>query len=84
MKFELKPYKRDISDRDLIADVKKVAVEINKKTVTIDQYNEKGKFHASTLMRRFGNWFKVLKTAGLQPSRSPLNISEEDLFQDLE
>jgi hypothetical protein len=84
MKFELKPFNRNTPNEELISDVKKVAAEINKNTITIDEYNEKGKFHATTLTRKFGSWFKVLELAGLQKSRSPLNISEEELFQNLE
>ena len=83
-KFELKPYNRNTSDEELISDVKKVASEINRGTITIDEYNERGKFHATTLTRRFGSWFKVLELAGLQKSRSPLNVHEEELFQNLE
>jgi hypothetical protein len=84
MKFEIKPYNRNTPDDDLIADVKRVAKEINKNSVTIDEYNERGKFHSTTLTRRFGSWFKVLDLAKLQKTRSPLNISEENLFQNLE
>lgn len=84
MKFELKPYNRDTPNEVLISDVKKVATEINKNTITIDEYNQRGKFHATTLTRKFGSWFKVLELAGLQKSRSQLNISEEELFQNLE
>lgn len=84
MKFELKLYNRNIPDKTMISDVKRVASELNKDSVTIDEYNERGSFHATTLTRRFGNWFKVLDLAGLQESRSPLNISEEELFQKLE
>lgn len=84
MKFELGPYNRNTPDEVLISDVKKVANELNKKSVTIDEYNERGQFHATTLTRRFGSWFKVLELAGLQKSRSPLNITEEELFLNLE
>ncbi len=84
MKFELKPYNRNTPDEKLVSDVKRVASELNKDSITIDEYNERGSFHATTLTRRFGSWFKVLDLAGLQKSRSPLNISEEELFQNLE
>ncbi|MCX6556903.1 MAG: HNH endonuclease [Candidatus Aminicenantes bacterium] len=84
MKFKLKPYNRNSPDEKLVSDVKRVASELNKISVTIDEYNERGSFHATTLTRRFGSWFKVLELAGLQKSRSPLNISQEELFQNLE
>lgn len=84
MKFELNPHNRNTPDEVLIADVKRVAGELNRESVTLDEYNERGQFNASTLKRRFGSWFTVLELAGLQRSRSPLNISEEELFLNLE
>jgi hypothetical protein len=84
MKFELEPYNRNTPDEKLISDVKRVASELNKDSVTIDKYKERGSFHVTTLTRRFGSWFKVLDLAGLQKNRSPLNIPEEELFQNLE
>lgn len=82
MKFELEPHHRDIPDEDLIADLSRVAAEMLKKRVTIDQYNERGKYHATTLTRRFGSWFTALELAGLQRTRN-LNISNEVLFENL-
>ncbi|MDR3740868.1 MAG: HNH endonuclease [Terracidiphilus sp.] len=82
MTFELEPFHRNISDNDLVADVKLVAAQLGGTTLTIDQYNEHGRFHATTLTRRFGSWFNVLESAGLEKTRN-LNISEEELFQNL-
>ena len=84
MKFELTPHNRNISDDQLIVDVKRVAVQLGKNSITIDEYNECGNFHATTLTRRFRSWFKVLEIAGLEKSRSSLNISEDELFKNLE
>ena len=84
MKFELEEYHRNTSDEELIADLRRVADELQKGSATIDEYNERGKYHSSTLARRFGSWSKVLKRAELKMNRSPLNISEEELFQNLE
>jgi hypothetical protein len=84
MKFELEPYNRNIPDEKLISDVKRVASDLKKDSITIDEYNERGSFHATTLTRRFGSWFKVLELAGLQKSRSLLNIPQEELFKNLE
>lgn len=84
MKFVLKKFHRHIPDRQLIADVKAVAKKLRKKTVTRDNYTRYGKFHADTIQHRFRSWFTVLELAGLQPSRSPFNISTELLFKNLE
>ena len=52
--------------------------------VTCASYLLTRPYHSTTLTRRFGGWFKVLEIVGLDKTRSPLNISEEDLFKNLE
>lgn len=84
MKFKLEPYNRNTPSEQLIEDIRNVAKKIDKETVTISEYEKYGKFHPSTLQRRFGSWFKVLENAGLKDSRSRLNISDEDLFKNIE
>ena len=83
MKFELEEYHRNVPMEELIADLKRVANDLQK-SPTIDEYNERGSYHSTTLTRRFGGWPKALKAAGLSETRSPLNISEEELFQNLQ
>src|SRR3989338_8059893 len=83
MKFELDNYNRNTPDETLIADLKRVANDLGK-SPTIDEYNERGNYHATTITRHFGNWFKALEIAGLEKTRSPLNISEEELFKNIE
>jgi len=84
MKFTLKSYNRNVPDEDLINDVVAVSRKIGRNTVTIAEYEQYGKYHPSTLQRRYGSWFKVLETAGLEKSRSDLNIPEKDLFNNIE
>jgi len=83
MKFQLEEYHRNVSDDELLADLKRIAGELVKDSVTREEYDERGTFHSSTLVRRFGGWFKALEKAGLQRTRN-FNITEEELFQDLE
>jgi len=82
MKFVLEPHHRNIPDEQLIADLRRVAEEMGKRSVTIDEYNERGRFHNTTLTRRFGSWFKVLERAGLEKTRN-LHVSNEELFDNL-
>jgi hypothetical protein len=49
MKFELTDYHRYSSDSKLIDDLKHVAEIIKKDTVTLDEYNDYGSFHSTTL-----------------------------------
>jgi hypothetical protein len=84
MKFELDDYHRGVTDEELIADLKRVALEIDKKSVTRDVSDEKGKYHSTTYIRRFGSWYNALEKAGLEKTRTPMNLPEEELFQNLE
>lgn len=84
MKFELVDYHRNASDDELIDDLKYVASFIERNTVTLEEYNEYGHFHSTTLTRRFGSWFKCLELAGLAPSRSKIGISNDELFEEIE
>lgn len=83
MKFYLQKYRRDIPDQELIEDLQNVSQKIGRNTVTIDEYNIHGNFHATTLTRRFKSWFTCLELAGLEDSRSRLNITDEELFTNL-
>lgn len=83
MKFELDDHHRNVPDEELIQDLRRVAAQMGKASVTIDEYNELGKYHSTTLSRRFGNWFSALDRAGLERTRV-LGITDEELFQNLE
>jgi 5-methylcytosine-specific restriction endonuclease McrA len=84
MKFELRKTARGLSDEDLLADMRRVAQDLGCDTVTLAEYTQNGLGHGSTIQRRFGSWFKALERAGLQPSRSPLGIADEALFENLQ
>jgi hypothetical protein len=83
MKFQLETYHRNVSNEDLIHDVRQVAKKSGRHTVTIAEYEQLGKYHPSTLQRRFRSWFNVLEVAGLKESRSRLNISDAELFDNI-
>jgi len=83
MKFELESHSRNTPDEELISDLKAVAEKLKKNKVTLDEYNDYGNFHSTTLTRRFGSWFKCLELAGLERTRSRLNIPNEELFENL-
>lgn len=83
MKFELEEYHRGITNGELIADLQRVASELNKTSVTELENKERGKYSTTTHIRRFGSWNNALKKAGLEIV-TPRNIPEEELFQNLE
>ena len=82
MRYELDDYTRNISDAELTEDLRRVAQLLGKKSVTIDEYSDHGRCHASTLQRRFGSWFAALDKAGLERTRV-LGITGEELFENL-
>lgn len=84
MKFELNDYHRNVTDKELIEDLQRVSNLLKQDTVTMDAYNQYGKFHATTLTRRFGSWFNCLAKAALKPSRSRIGITDEELFEEIE
>lgn len=83
MKFELEPYHRNTPLETLLNDVRRVALEINKDTVSTSEYNQKGQFHSSTLINRVGSWNKVLENAKLSKGMI-FNASREELFKNIE
>ena len=66
MKFELNEYHRNITDEELLSDVRFVAEKLGKDTLFSNEYTENGRFHSTTLYNRFGSWEQVLLLAGLE------------------
>lgn len=84
MKFELKPDPRSTTDVDFLRDVKRVAEQLKKQTVTAQEYRNFGKYGWEAVRNRFGrSWVKVLQAAGLNLARSKLNIPPGELLEDL-
>ena len=90
MKFELKKYNRgtpkdyrNITDDELINDLRQVANKLQKDSVTHTEYDQQGKFNSYIFSKRFGGWNNALGMTGLQVNKN-YDISEEDLFQNLE
>ena len=83
MKFELEESLRGVPDNEVLEDLRRCAKLLGKDTITILQYEEFGKAHPSMLQRRFGSWSKALKFAGLQPSRSKIGSTNDELFQNI-
>lgn len=83
MKFELEESLRGAPDEELLEDMRRSAKLIGRETITLAEYAEIGKAHSSTIQRRFGSWTKALKLAGLQPSRSKIGITDEELFENI-
>jgi hypothetical protein len=57
---------RNIPDRELVRDLRRVARETGRRRVTAQLYIEHGTFRPNTLARRFGSWNAALGAAGLK------------------
>ena len=83
IKFELnEKYRRNVSEDEMIADLKRVASQLGKDSVTKKEYDKNGKYYSETMRRKIGSWFKILSKAGLYKTRN-LGLTDEDLVGDL-
>ena len=82
MEYILVEHHRNVSDEELIKDLKEVALKLGKDKVTQIEYKTLGKYGVRTLQTRFGSWNKSLEKAGLSITTRK-NIPEEELFQNL-
>lgn len=86
MEFKLNDYHRNVSDEELLQDIVRVAKELKKDSLTIEDYKKRGKYSRDTISRRFGGWTASLRKAGLSPSSNQVNIvgvSLNDMIDDL-
>ena len=73
---------KEIKDEVLLADLIRVANELNKPNITSDEYTEHGKYTSVTMGVRFGSWNKAKQKANLEVS-NVINNSNEELFQNI-
>lgn len=89
MEFKLNEYHRNVSDEEFIADMIRVANELNQNCLTGNQYQEKGKYHRSSIARRFNGWNNALTKAGLNIHKAynknvnNIDVSNDELLDDI-
>ncbi len=83
MKFELEENLKGAPDSELLDDLRRSAKVLGRETITMAEYETIGKTHPSTIQRRFESWPNALAKAGLQPSRSKIGISDDELFENI-
>lgn len=95
MEFILNDYHRNVSDEELLKDILRVATSLGKTTITAKEYiNNGGKYHWSTINKRFGGWLNALSLCGLSPNERQKNsslatytqhyITTKELIEDLQ
>ena len=93
MDYILNEYHRNISNQELLNDIKGTAEKLNKKVLTQDEYSRYGKYSPDTIRNRFGGWNKALLLCDMHPNAYQLgaakskplyqNISDEELLSDV-
>lgn len=83
MRFELKPKWAQLSDAELLSDIRRVAALVEKRYVTSSDYERYGQYDCGTLRQRFGHWKDVNVHAGLAPEVRP-TATAELLIDDLQ
>lgn len=73
---------KEIKDEVLLADLVRVATELNNPNITTKDYDEYGKYTHVTMGVRFGTWNKAKEKANLVVT-NVINNSNEDLFQNI-
>jgi hypothetical protein len=80
--FRVQLRRRNIAEEDLIGDLKRVATELSRNSVTASEYASKGQFGVNTFLRRFKQWNLALQAAGLEaPNRQ--HIPDAELFENI-
>lgn len=80
MKFELNEIHRNITNEELLIDIKRVAALLNKNVLTMTEYDRHGKYSSSTIQKRFNGWGNACSLCGLV---NKLSTSDEELLVDM-
>lgn len=76
-------FKCNISNEEMITDLKRVAGIVNLESPTRESYDKYGKYHSATLCRKYGSWNNVLKFAGMKLNLNR-KMSNEEMFEEIE
>ena len=93
MEYVLNDYHRNVSDQELLDDLKSVANRLNVKSLSQNEYLQHGKYGLNTFRRHFGGWNKALALCGIAPnvfqlaaeksSHNNQSVSTTDLLSDV-
>lgn len=87
IKFELNEYKRELSDDEILNDIKNVAETLGVDYISISTYKKYGKYSQTAIQHHFGTWKNALSIAGLRSERNSKElklISDEEYYRDLQ
>jgi hypothetical protein len=78
------PQSRNITNAEIIAELKRVANELDKKCITRSEFdNSSRNMTSSTVTTRFGSWETGLTKASLELSQTAKRYSEQECFENI-
>jgi 5-methylcytosine-specific restriction endonuclease McrA len=80
--FQIRLRRRGIPTAEIVADLQRVSREVGRQSITKIEYDERGVFGATTVLRKLGGWNKALAAAGLSVVHRQ-DIGNEELFENL-
>lgn len=86
MKFELNDYRKELTDEEILQDIRNVARLLNSNYVSLSKYKKRGKHSQTAIQRHFGTWKNALAVAGLRSEKNAdelKRITDEEIFEDL-
>lgn len=86
MIFEIDEYKRELTDDEILADIKSVASSLGTAYISIATYKKHGKYSQCAIQNHFGTWKNALSLAGLRNTRTAKElkrISDDEYYSDL-
>lgn len=87
IKFELNEYKRELSDDEILNDIKNVAETLGVDYISISTYKKYGKYSQTAIQHHFGTWKNAVSKVGLRSERNSKElklISDEKYYRDLQ
>lgn len=67
MRYTIKINRIKIPDTELLSDIKSTARKLGVPSITATEYRKHGKFHDSTITKRFNSWNNALAECGMTP-----------------
>lgn len=82
MSFEFEDTKPNITNEDLLADLRRVAASLGTGVLTQQAYRHSGRYSTTVIKKRFGKWKTAVVTAGFEAG-SEQHIPVDELFDNL-
>jgi hypothetical protein len=81
--FQFEDTRPQIGDQEVLMDLRRVASELGRSTLTQTLYRERGRFSTTLVKKRFKSWNRALTLSGLGVDSGRRDIPDEELFDNL-